>query len=257
MAVRWQRARRFRAFLVTPLLAALLLAGCGSGQDADRLTVSAASSLRPALGDPDVAVGDSDVRFTFGGSDLLASQIRQGAKVDVIAAASTLQPDQLFEDGLVETPVEFAGNRLVIGVPEDSGINSVTDIARPDTALVIGDRSVPVGIYAREMIARLPEATGTAIMDNVRSLEQDASSITAKLTQGAADAGIVYETDVMSASGQLRAVAIPDDLQPRIAYSAAVLSGSDRKEEARAFIESLLSGQRADELRKAGLLPPP
>ena len=248
--------------LATVLLGAALLgvgtlAGCSSGGD-DQLTVAAASSLRPAFGESDAASpGDGPVRFTFGGSDLLAGQIRQGVGVDVIAAASTIQPDQLFEDGLVERPVEFAGNRLVVGVPEDSAIDSVDDIALPGMSVVIGDASVPIGIYAREMISMLPEPTAELIRDNVRSQEQDATSITAKLTQGAADAGIVYETDVESASGQLRAVRIPDDLQPRIAYSAAVVSSTDLPRQAEAFVESLLTGGRAAELRKAGLLPPP
>ena len=237
------------------LVAALLLAGCSS-DDGDRLTVAAAASLRPALGDAE-GDGEEAVRFTFGGSDLLANQVRQGAGIDVIAAASTIQPDALHEDGLVERPVEFAGNRLVVGVPEDSDIDSLEDLARPGTTIVIGDGSVPVGIYAREMIADLPPATAGSIMDNVRSQEQDASSITAKLTQGAADAGLLYETDVMSAAGQLRAVPVPDRLQPRIAYSAAVVSDSAMKAEAADFIESLVSGGRSDELREAGLLPPP
>ncbi len=234
------------------LFAAVALAGCGSG-DGDELTVAAAASLRPAFGDG----GEDGVRFTFGGSDLLANQVRQGAGIDVIAAASTIQPDALHEDGLVERPVEFAGNRLVVGVPEDSAIDSLEDLARPDTSVVVGDGSVPVGIYAREMISKLPRQTAAAIRANVRSQEQDATSITAKLTQGAADAGIVYATDVMSASGRLRAVGIPDRLQPRIAYSAAVVSSSGMKAEAQAFIESLVSGERSEELGKAGLLPPP
>jgi molybdate transport system substrate-binding protein len=227
--------------------------GCGSGGDESTLTVAAASSLRPAFGH----TGDGGLRFTFGGSDLLANQIRQGAKVDVIAAASTIQPDSLFDEGLVEEPVEFAGNRLVIGVPEGSGIESVSDIAEPGTSLLVGDGSVPIGIYAREMLTRLPPSTSAAIMDNVRSEEQDASSITAKLTQGAADAGIIYETDVLSAPGKLRAVPIPERLQPRIAYSAAVVASSDLKGQAREFIQSLLAGAGAAELEKAGLLPPP
>ena len=173
------------------LFAAVALAGCGSG-DGDELTVAAAASLRPAFGDG----GEDGVRFTFGGSDLPANQVRQGAGIDVIAAASTIQPDALHEDGLVERPVEFAGNRLVVGVPEDSAIDSLEDLARPDTSVVVGDGSVPVGIYAREMISKLPRQTAAAIGANVRSQEQDATSITAKLTQGAADAGIVYATDV-------------------------------------------------------------
>lgn len=259
-------ARRFRR--LAPILAAVavmgagalgagVLAGCSSSGK-DQLTVAAASSLRPAFGGSgDGESGDGPVRFTFGGSDLLANQVRQGAGIDLIAAASTVQPDDLYRDGLVEKPVEFAGNRLVIAVPEDSPIESVADIAVPGVSLVIGDGSVPVGVYAREMIAELPTPTADQILGNVRSEEQDATSITAKLSQGAADAGIVYGTDVESASGQLRAVRIPDGLQPRIAYSAAVVSDSDHREEARAFIASLLTGERAEELRRAGLLPPP
>ena len=39
-------------------------------------------------------------------------------KPDVFAAANTKLPDELYAKGLVEKPVEFAGNRLVIAVPE-------------------------------------------------------------------------------------------------------------------------------------------
>ncbi len=42
------------AGLLASLLVALLLFGCSSG-DGDELTVAAASSLRPALGDPEEA----------------------------------------------------------------------------------------------------------------------------------------------------------------------------------------------------------
>jgi molybdate transport system substrate-binding protein len=250
--------------LATVLTGAALLgfagwsAGCSAGGDDGQLTVAAASSLRPALGDPDDAPpGEGPVRFTFGGSDLLAGQIRQGAGIDVIAAASTIQPDALHAEGLVGRPVEFAGNRLVVGVPLDSEIDSVQDLAAPGVTVVMGDGSVPVGIYGRRMLDRLPDQSREAIMRNVRSMEQDSSSITAKLTQGAADAGIVYATDVISAGGELRGVPIPDGLQPRIAYSAAVVSTTGMREEAEAFIESLVSGELSAEVREAGLTPPP
>ncbi len=242
------------AVLVTATLA-LLAGGCGSSEN-EELTVAAASSLRPALGAPETS-DETGARFTFAGSDLLASQIRQGADVDVIAAASTIQPDALHAEGLVGRPVEFAGNRLVVGVPIDSGIESVEDLAAPGVSVVTGDDSVPVGIYGRQMLDRLPGQTGAAIMDNVRSMEQDATSITAKITQGAADAGIVYATDVISAGGELRAVPIPDGLQPRIAYSAAVVSTTDMLAEAEAFIDSLVSGELSTKLKQSGLLPPP
>jgi molybdate transport system substrate-binding protein len=243
---------------VALLVAAALPTGCSSGGDDEELTVAAASSLRPALSDPgEASPGEVPVRFTFAGSDLLAGQIRQGAAIDVIAAASTIQPDSLFAKGLVSRPVEFAGNRLVIGVPSGGRIESVDDLAAPGVAVVMGDESVPVGIYGREMLDLLPGPTREAIMRNVRSMEQDSTSITAKLTQGAADAGIVYATDVLAAGGELRAVPVPDSLQPAIAYSAAVVTDSDMPEQAKAFIQSLVSGELSDELKQAGLTPPP
>ena len=45
----------------------------------------------------------------FAGSDELAAQIRKGVKPDVFAAANTKLPDQLFDEGLVEKPVDLRG----------------------------------------------------------------------------------------------------------------------------------------------------
>ena len=137
------------------------------------------------------------MRFSFAGSDELAAQIRQGAKPDVYAAANTRLPEELFEEGRVRRPVEFAGNELVIAVPAGSDeIDSIDDLAADGVRLVIGDEEVPVGSYTREVLDRLPEGQRDAILANVRSEEPDVLGITAKLIQGAADAGFLYATDV-------------------------------------------------------------
>ena len=41
-------------------------------------------------------------------------------KPDVFASANTKLPDALYRKGLVEKPVVFAANRLVLAVPKDS-----------------------------------------------------------------------------------------------------------------------------------------
>jgi molybdate transport system substrate-binding protein len=56
-------------------------------------------------------------------------QIRQGIKPDVFAAANIKLPDQLFKQGLVEKPVSFATNELVLAVPADSHkVSSLEDL---------------------------------------------------------------------------------------------------------------------------------
>ena len=105
--------------------------------------------------------------------------------------------------------------------------------------------------------AGLPKEESEAILDNVRSLEPDVAGIVGKLTQGAVDAGFVYVTDVVATDGALTAIDLPADLQPDVAYGAAVVDGAENPEGAQSFIDGLLEGEGADALADAGFKPPP
>jgi molybdate transport system substrate-binding protein len=236
---------------------ALVLAGCGGGEDT--LTVSAASSLKTALTQYGGEFEDAKARFSFAGSDELAAQIRKGAKPDVFASANTKLPDELYEEGLVEKPVTFAGNRLVLAVPADSeaGVASLKDVEKPGVTLAIGSESVPVGSYTRTVLAELPESESSAIMKNVRSEEPDVAGIVGKLTQGAVDAGFVYISDVRATDGRLKAIELPETLQPTVAYGVAVVKGAGNEDAAEAFVDGLLDGDGKRALDDAGFEPPP
>jgi molybdate transport system substrate-binding protein len=218
--------------------------------------VLAASSLTEALGRYGDGFAGAAVRSSFAGSDLLAAQIKQGARADVFASADTAYPAELHREGLAGKPVVFARNRLVVVVPAGSSVGSLADLARPGTKIAIGDPSVPVGEYAREVLGRLPAAEREAILANVRSEEPEVSSVLAKVVDGAADAGFAYATDTRAAGGAVRTLAIPVRLQPDVAYAAAVLSDSAEPELAHRYLEGLLHGRGAAELRAAGFLPP-
>jgi molybdate transport system substrate-binding protein len=263
---------RRAGFAALPVgLLALLVAGCGSsGSDSTssgstsaggssgggRLIVLGASSLTEAVTKYGEEFEAAEVKPSFAGSDQLAAQIQQGAKADVFASADTDYPAELFKEGLVDKPVVFAANELVIAVPEGSDIHSLSDLAKPGVKLLIGDPSVPVGSYTRTVLGRLPAAEREAIVGNVRSEETEVSSIVAKLEQGAADAGFVYVTDEKAAAG-LEPVSIPANLQPEVAYAAAVVSSSGDKPAAEEFLEGLVSGRGQEDLGAAGFLPPP
>ena len=237
----------------------LALAGCGDNDDddgSDQLVVSAASSLETAFTDYADATG-VDAKQSFAGSDELAAQIRQGIQPDVYAAANTTLPDELYGEGLLEKPVVFASNSLVLAVPDGSDISSIENLTAPGTTIAVGDPEVPVGSYTREVLGRLPPEQSEAILDNVRSQEPDVSSIVGKLTQGAVDAGFVYVTDVTSTDGALQAIELAPALQPDVAYGAAVVVGANNPEGAREFIDGLTDGDGALALEEAGFKPPP
>lgn len=224
---------------------AALLTACG-GSDAS-LKVSAASSLKTAL-----VAYDGDAAYSFAGSDDLAAQLRGGARPSVFAAANAKLPDQLFAEGLVERPVAFARNRLVLAVPVASDARALADVA--GAPLAVGAAGVPVGDYTRAVLDRLPDALRRALLRGVRTEEPDVAGIVGKLTQGAVDGGFVYATDVRAAGGALRAIALPRAVQPEVVYKAAVVRGAPSTEAARAFVRGLPG---APALREAGFLPPP
>jgi len=254
-----ERALRAGAWLALVGVAASLAAGCGgSGSSGKpRLTVSAAASLKGAFERYGRDFPDAQVRFSFGGSDELAAQIRQGVKPDLYAAANVKLSAQLFSEGLLEKPVPFARNRLVIAVPAGSSrVRALSDLARNGVKLVVGAPSVPIGSYTRALLERLPRVQRERILANVRSQEPDVTGVVGKLTEGAADAGFVYATDVIASGGRLDAIELPKRLRGRVAYAVGILPGIEHEQLARAFVSGLLSGRGRAALLEAGFEPP-
>ena len=250
--------------LVPAIVALAVLAGCGEdegsgstpGENSGReLVVSAAASLTEALNACSRDFEGAEVRLSFGGSDELAAQIRQGVAPDVYAAANMRLPEELADEGLLGTPVEFATNELVLALPGDEReIERVEDLAEPGVRLVIGAKTVPVGAYTRQVLAELPPAVEERILANVRSEEPDVRGVVGKLTLGAADAGFMYLTDL---TGDLTAVELPPDLRPTVAYGAGGVEPSAQPELAQRYLDGLVDGPCADALREQGFGPPP
>ena len=242
------------------VLALVVFAGCGSDDEEPaaenpRLVVSAAASLSDALTACSKEFEGAEVALSFAGSDELAAQIRQGVKPDVYAAANTRLPEELDQEGLLGTPVEFATNQLVIAVGGDgTAVEKVEDMGKPGIDLVTGAESVPVGAYTREVLSRLPKALEEQLLANVRSEEPDVKGVVGKLTQGAADAGFVYLTDVTEG---VTGVELPPELRPTVAYGAGVVEGARQPELAQQFLDGMTDGPCAEALSEEGFGPPP
>ena len=240
--------------LAAAVVAAAFVAGCGGSSDSSRptLKVSAAASLKKALTAYGGQFDEAKAAFSFAGSDQLAAQIEQGAPVDVYAAANTKLPEQLYSKGLIEKPVVFATNTLVVAVPTGSKITSLDDLARKGVKIAAGAASVPVGSYTQKVLSGLPAAEQKAITDNIVSSEPDVASVVGKVSEGAADAGFVYVTDVRATDGKLQAIQIPASLNPTAAYGAAVVKKTKHSKQAHDFVNGLVNGAGQDQLRQAG-----
>jgi molybdate transport system substrate-binding protein len=231
--------------LLAVVVAALALPASVSG--GTPITVFAAASLTQVL--PRI---DKGPRYSFAGSDQLAIQIQQGAPADVFAAASPKQPELLFRNGLVRKPVVFATNKLIVLVPRanPANIRTVYDLRREGLKIVIGDGSVPIGTYTRQILDAL--GITAEVTRNVVSQETDVKGIVTKVALGEADAGFVYLTDAKPVASRTRSIALPAWAQPAIRYEIAVVKASPRPEAAKAFVKKLLSKRGRLLLKQAG-----
>jgi len=231
-----------------------------SAREGVDLTVSAASSLTEAF----TEIGDAfesanpgvSVTFNFGPSDGLATQINEGAPVDVFASASPTWVDAVQDDGPgVTGRADFARNELAILVPSDNpaGIEGIDDLSEDDLRLVLAAEGVPAGDYAREILANAGIAG--AALANVVSNEEDVKAVITKVLSGDADAGIGYVTDVTPGVGdQITLIPIPDDVNVIATYPIAVVSGSEEADLALRFVDYVLGGGQRT-LAEYGFLP--
>jgi len=253
------------------LVAALLVAGCGSGSpDATRpgggsgspgtasgttrgvVTVLAAASLSK----PFTSLKDSyeaahpgvTVRVGFGSSTTLAQQVAQGADADLVATAGTA-PLTLLGDVRPTEVTTIARNTLEIATPPDdpAGVARLTDLGRKDVQVVVCAASVPCGKAAVEVLDR------AGVTANVVSRELDVSATLAKVTLGEADAAIVYHSDVVSAGRAVRGVEIPAAQNVTLTYPLARF-GDDRA--AKDFAAYVAGPQGRAALGAAGFLAP-
>jgi molybdate transport system substrate-binding protein len=236
--------------LAACLLLAALCAGSASARPQAQVTVFAAASLTdvfPAI--------DGGQRYSFGGSNALATQIRNGAPADVYAAANTDLPAQLYAQGVVEKPVNFTRNTLVVVVPKSNpaGIKSIYDLTKDGVKVDVANPSVPVGSYTQQILKNMNLTA--RVTPNIVSQETDVREVLSKVALGQADAGFVYATDAKTVAGQVTVIKVPAWAQPKVTYALAVVARSDNKAAARAFIAKVLSKAGQAKLLRYGFLP--
>ncbi len=249
--------------LVPLALVAALVAPVGASaptqsRPTGEITVSAAASLTEAfteIGDDfEDEYDDTEVTFNFDASSALVLQIQSGAPVDVFASADEANIDELVDTGEVTAkPIVFARNELRIatkpGNPEK--IRTIADLADAGT-IALCAAEVPCGKYAD---AALDEAGVTIPSDQVtRAL--NAKSTLAAVSEGDANAAIVYVTDVEAAGSSVKGVAIPDRVNQIAVYPIAPIKGSSDARTAKAFTRYVASSAGQKVLKKYGFLAP-
>jgi molybdate transport system substrate-binding protein len=214
-----------RSFLLILLLAVPIQAA--------EVRVSAAASLTDAV--TEIAAlyekksGDTVV-LNFGASSTLATQIVNGAPVDLFISADEAQMNRV--PTIVRVPL--LSNRLAI-VGMALLVSTRIAIANPE--------AVPGGVYAKQWLQK--RGLWSVVESRLIPCENVRAALAA-VEAGNADSAIVYITDFP------RGQVIPDS--PPIVYPAAVLRGAQNVTGARRFLDFLRSRDAGAIFRRYGFL---
>lgn len=252
------------------LFAALVLASsAGFAEEPKELTVFTAASLTGAfteIGQMYENETNISIVFNFDGSQVLRTQIENGAYADILVSANKKQMSALKDEGLMNnsTISIFIRNKPALIVPRDnpSNIQSISDLAKPGIKIVIGVKDVPVGDYTLQIMDKLAsDATygpefKRKVMANVVSNETNVNYIVAKVALGEADAGIAYKSDVTEdLAAKITKIEIPDKYNVIAEYPIGVLKQSRYPAQAEEFINLVKSDEGKAILEKYGFEP--
>lgn len=226
-----------------------------------QLTISVAVSLTEAMEEMAKeyeAAGGDRVVFNFGGSNMLARQIVNGAPVDVFISADAMQMDVVERAQMVApgTRIALLSNQLAIvaRAERSEALTSAASLtAKTVRRIAVGDpEAVPAGVYAKQYLERV------GLWGTLQAKLVPAANVRAALAaveNGSADAGIVYVTDVRAARGVRVATVISGPDAPAIVYPACVIAQSRRRDAAVRFLRFLQTPAAGVVFQRHGFQP--
>jgi molybdate transport system substrate-binding protein len=238
-----------------------MMLGGLSARAQQELRVAAAADLQPVM--PVLAqeyLKASGVKLvvSFGSSSTLATQILNGAPMDIFLGADFVYPEKVVAAGLADgtAPTPYAKGTLVLWARKDSplqplSMDRLTD-PRVKTVAIANELHAPYGRAAADALRKLKiydqVAPHFVVGENVAQTAQFVES-------GNAQLGLISLT---AASSQHfkdigTYVLVPTSQYPEIRQCAVIMKNSERKVEAHAFLNWLLSSPVQESLPKLGL----
>jgi molybdate transport system substrate-binding protein len=225
------------------------------------LIVSAAASTKEVieeLSDRFESQSGFRVELNLGGSNTLATQIINGAPVDLFLSASSEWITAVAQAGLVVEQLVLLENSLVIVTPRGNpgAVGQPNDLLRDSVEhIALAGETVPAGRYADQALraAGLDKPSSSA---NKIVRGQDVRVALSYIERGEAEAGIVYLTDAC-ASGNVDVVYTFDtSMHEPIHYGLAKITRVPPHPAAEQFYRFLISDAADEAFLRRGFRRP-
>lgn len=237
------------------------------GQSAAKreITVAAAADLSSAM--QEVANGFEkesgvSVKLSFGASGALTQQIQNGAPFDLFFSADMDYPKQLIAGGQADANslYRYAVGQLVLWVPADSPL----DVEHKGVQVAIDPSVKKISIanpqhapYGRAAVATLKHYGLYERVSDRLVLGENISQAAQFVESGNAQVGFVAYAHVVAPSmlGKGKYWIVPANAHPALDQGVVVISRSEHKEDAEAFLKYVKGSAGAAILKRYGFGP--
>jgi molybdate transport system substrate-binding protein len=225
---------------------------------AEELYVAAAADLVYAFQKMERPIGDAyglKIKWIFGSSGILSTQIEAGLPVDAFASASPEWVDRLEGKRLVAQRKVFALGRIALCTQKQSkiAVDKIENLIDPRVGkiAIANPAHAPYGIAAKEALEKV--GIGEKIKSKIIYGENVLDTQTF-IRRGEVDAGIIALslTDVP----EMRCTVLRPDLHKPIRQTIAILKESKKTELAQRFVDFLGGKQGLSILEKYGFVCP-
>lgn len=195
---------------------------------------------------------------TYDSSGKLQTQIESGIDADLFFSAAEKQMNALTEASLIDgdSVKQLLENKIVLVVPADQkeSYTKFEDVVNAETIAIGDPESVPAGQYAQEAL------TSLGLWEQVSAKASLGTNVTEVLnwvSEGSADAGVVYATDAAAKKDTLAVIAEAPEgsLAGKVIYPAGILTNSTKKEAAQLFLDFLGSDEASAVFEDYGFTP--
>jgi molybdate transport system substrate-binding protein len=257
---------RFRVAVIVCLAIIANVSQTQEKKSDHELLLAAAADLNPALNEIAQQFQKSTgvhVKTSFGASGALTQQIQNGAPFDVFFSADMDYPRQLIAQGHADGPSlsQYSLGKLVLWVPT----NSPLDVEQKGMGVLLDPSVKKIAIanpqhapYGRAAVAALKHAGLYDRLTDRLVLGENVSQAAQFAESGNAQAGFVALAHAMSPAikNTGKFWVVPVDYYPPLEQGVVIITRSQHKKEAGAFLDYLKTKEAADVLRKYGFTLP-
>jgi molybdate transport system substrate-binding protein len=250
-----------RRFALSILTAIPLALSAGHAGAADINVVGAGAIEEPfeALAAEFSREGGHKIHAIFGPVGGMAAKLKGGEKADVIVLSAAAM-DELDKAGSLVAGSRVELGHATVGIAVKAGAPQ-PDISTPDAIkkMLLEARTIAytnpaaggtAGIYMTATIERL------GLTEEVKKkalLQTSGSATAAAVANGAAEIGITFTSELLPNKGVKVVGTMPQSIGLTVAYVAAVSTGSQQAETARALIAYMARPAARDHFKEAGL----